>query len=1397
MRNSSRLFVDPAERNGKRVDDQLARRILQDMETEAFQDHSIGAYRIPDQLPLLQHAMALLWDRRDLDGDESDLSVIDYERLADALRAEVRPPEFGESGVQIEWANGPTVLSTVLSAHADALFYQLKDGRDRRAARRVFLLLTDFRSNDRLDVRRARTLRELLLLANLEGGYAQFMRIATIFASASSRLLLLTEDGQILDPDEVKQLSDNTVVDICHESLLRHWGRFKDWIRAERRSIDECRAIYTGMDARAGKKGKIISYTDPDEVTGHKDWLAVELSRSDTNRIADWVEEKQDLGQFHEAWFDPYFDDLVGQVRNISTSHVSNKTLFARIERTAAENTDRLNRRRRSTFMGIAILLLAIGGFVAANYYEVERERYRLATDRAESKISAGLEEIGLIEFFEDAPSFYSNLRAAEETQETVYRSILPKLDLIDPIVKVAAPENKTRGLTPVAIHSFVDEGGHRLRIAKVDGDFREKLKITDEGGRDTKSEKVEIAFEGGLLHPLGEAALMVDGERRRIAFWDPSRTWTDTIGIRTDAIRDIGIVLNDQQDPRAVMLSEENGRCRLNIVSTTASGIEVASPIPLGVCQSEGLLFGNQDQKLSSESDPQVPLRWGSTQHFQGLKFVGQGVSSYTLIQTVNTEGQPETQSVKFGAGFDSGTPLTGYIPPIGNATARSRFNDTEGIAFIVLASEIKPDDDGVAGYVANIFNLNGDLPHNFHEGNSPVVGASIRSIPPSLVEEGNTDRYAAAVFDADSVVSFSFMGEESGRRQMQSVNAIAVGPHVLDIDPMSSPADPIVPRMLYIANGSSVERLSMDRKTAVCHSPTIASIEDEFFECADILTWAQVKEQLEKLNEDTHRHFDTSRPWTVHNLALSRQGYRMASVWRSPNQHEADIVVRLRVNGEGRLRDLLVYQSEQCYRYAEVGFDLAEKRISSTLSRVLYGDDNVLAAYCSEIKSETSKPKEYSSAIEYFVAQETSNPFVMPWNFNSPPDHFFAVDGTFAFESRELTGDRHSLRVGGLPDDGQEESLVRISISEEKSIFSSEQEIENVAISNEYVAAYSLNSAAEPEVKIWPYSELAPVDPIEDLRNEEQTYWRKEKNAWSELAHFEFVGENQDLLFALTRDGRAAGWRRQTVNGQSELAWVPIQGSERESPVSSGGKIKAVSQVAIDPSRSSSTGTLTLEGIVRTVWDNGEIIDYEYGDAYWGDHAIDGITRDAGCLEKETNPTSVVAVALDSEKVVCVVRRSGNSEESLVIIEPDAKGTVPIFAKGCKLPGQEEMTPFRNIDALSISSDGRKILIGHIGKPPLEVSVGANNVVTCQQLESLGTPPIPGTQVLDYAKDDRIALTIIRDRLSIYARDPSSEAFISKPVFSKELEGAFRAPPTLGLSTLLQMSLECRSFT
>jgi WD40 repeat protein/Na+-transporting methylmalonyl-CoA/oxaloacetate decarboxylase gamma subunit/ABC-type oligopeptide transport system ATPase subunit len=158
----------------------------------------------PDQLPLLQHALARMWDFARQDAEPVVLTLEHYDKVGK--------------------------LATALSQHADEAYQEL-NLQQQQIAEILFRSLTE-RSNTHHDLRRPVKLAEVATIANVP--WQQVVEVVDVFRQTGRNFLM---------PSIEVTLQPDTVLDISHESLIRQWQRLEAWVETEAKSAEFYRRL--------------------------------------------------------------------------------------------------------------------------------------------------------------------------------------------------------------------------------------------------------------------------------------------------------------------------------------------------------------------------------------------------------------------------------------------------------------------------------------------------------------------------------------------------------------------------------------------------------------------------------------------------------------------------------------------------------------------------------------------------------------------------------------------------------------------------------------------------------------------------------------------------------------------------------------------------------------------------------------------------------------------------------------------------------------------------------------------------------------------------------------------------------------------------------------------------
>src|SRR5256714_616191 len=285
-------ITGPVAVGGGEISPRLVNRLLNDVGDD------------PDHLPILQHALMRTWevwarDRRN--GEPIDLD------------------HYEAAGTMAE----------ALSRHADEAYDELPDERSRALAERVFKSLTE-KGPDNREIRRPTRISEICAIAAASA--AEVIAVIEPFRRAGRSFLM---------PPATTALTEDSLIDISHESLIRGWERLREWVNEEARSANIYRRIAeTALLHREGHAGL---WHDPD--------LALALR---------WREENRP----NAVWAQHYHPEFEAAMKFVDDSKASNEAEIADRERARRREVRRT--RIFATILGVAFVM-SLGLLLVAN----------------------------------------------------------------------------------------------------------------------------------------------------------------------------------------------------------------------------------------------------------------------------------------------------------------------------------------------------------------------------------------------------------------------------------------------------------------------------------------------------------------------------------------------------------------------------------------------------------------------------------------------------------------------------------------------------------------------------------------------------------------------------------------------------------------------------------------------------------------------------------------------------------------------------------------------------------------------------------------------------------------------------------------------------------------------
>lgn len=153
----------------------------------------------PDQLPILQHALMRTWDIwKKKNKPDTEIDITDYEEIG--------------------------TMKQALSQHAEEAYAELGSDNERRICEMVFKALTD-KGSDTRGIRRPSRMSELCKISN--ASFAEVAHVIEVFRKQGR--------GFLMPPANIP-LSENSIIDISHESIMRVWEKLILWVEEENQS---------------------------------------------------------------------------------------------------------------------------------------------------------------------------------------------------------------------------------------------------------------------------------------------------------------------------------------------------------------------------------------------------------------------------------------------------------------------------------------------------------------------------------------------------------------------------------------------------------------------------------------------------------------------------------------------------------------------------------------------------------------------------------------------------------------------------------------------------------------------------------------------------------------------------------------------------------------------------------------------------------------------------------------------------------------------------------------------------------------------------------------------------------------------------------------------------------
>lgn len=325
-----RIIESPIKVAGGRIEPRLLQRLLNDLGQQA------------DQLPCLQHALMRTWSVWSERGETEALDLDDYQRVGR--------------------------MSEALSLHADEVFDSLESDRQRELCAGMFKALTIQESENR-GIRRPQRLAGLCQI--LEVPLEELRPIIDAFRQQHVTFLL---------PSPEVELTDKTIIDISHESLMRVWARLRRWVEEEAQAVGIYRRLTES--AMLHDRGKAGLYRDPE--------LGIALAWREASRPNRAWAERYHPGFAHAMDFlDSSQQAQLAEEREHESARqreLEQARMLAEAQRQRAEAETNSARRLRGMLVGTALIaVFAIGSSLVAFNSWREADRAKQAAELSEN----------------------------------------------------------------------------------------------------------------------------------------------------------------------------------------------------------------------------------------------------------------------------------------------------------------------------------------------------------------------------------------------------------------------------------------------------------------------------------------------------------------------------------------------------------------------------------------------------------------------------------------------------------------------------------------------------------------------------------------------------------------------------------------------------------------------------------------------------------------------------------------------------------------------------------------------------------------------------------------------------------------------------------------------------
>ena len=293
LEEKERAITKPAEHAGAKISEDFSQQLKIDVS-----DKKVG-------LPVLQHSLMQTWEYWLLNADiETPIDTVHYDAIG--------------------------TVTNALSVHAEMIYESLNDDNSRKITEKVFKALT-YLGEDNRGIRNPTSLGDICKITKAHKMDVTYV-IEQFRADGNSFLL----------PNAQVPITNETIIDISHESIMRVWKRLVTWVDEESKSAQTY--VKLSRSAELFQHGKTGLLINPD--------LQLALTwRAENNPNEVWANR-----------YDPAFDRVIAYL------DYSKKEYDKKLKAKAEQQKNKLRRARFiALFLGTASLISILFLIVAMN----------------------------------------------------------------------------------------------------------------------------------------------------------------------------------------------------------------------------------------------------------------------------------------------------------------------------------------------------------------------------------------------------------------------------------------------------------------------------------------------------------------------------------------------------------------------------------------------------------------------------------------------------------------------------------------------------------------------------------------------------------------------------------------------------------------------------------------------------------------------------------------------------------------------------------------------------------------------------------------------------------------------------------------------------------------------